>query len=344
MIFRLLWLLSLLIIIPLLLGNSFLRWNRMKESIKLGYIYGWLLLLAIFEIVVIPVTFLGGSLTILTWIYSGVVLGLTAVLFMGCWVKGTLVSKRMKAEWDIRKINFYGVFSICLLVIQIIVAIFCVHMDADDAYYIGTANTSLTTDTLFAIEPDTGIPYQAIPLRYVFAALMIFWAYLGKVTGIHPLIIAHSVIPALFILISYALWWEVGKRLFHTKDQKWIFFLIMNLLNIFGNTSVYTQSSFLLFRIWQGKAMLPNVILPALLLNFLELYEHQEKKRNWLLIFIIIVAGCCCSSMAVPLGTMVVVSVSLVLTIRSKEWKTLLLGAICCIPCAVIGLAYILLQ
>lgn len=334
----------LLIIIPFLVGNSVLICYHLKKSIKFRFIYGWIFLLAIFEVLVVPMTFLGESLTGLTWIYCSIVLTMGVITSVWCWLKKDTGIKQRNSRLHIGRINIYGIISIGLLAVQLIVAVFGVHMDADDAYYIGTANTSIATDTLFVVEPDTGMPYETLPLRYAFSALMIFWAYLSKLTGIHPLIIAHSIIPVLFILISYLLWWELGNCLFDTTDKKWIFFLFVNLLNIFGNTSVYTQSSFLLFRIWQGKAMLPNIIFPALLVTFLSIYEKPQEKKNWLIIITIVIAGCCCSSMAVPLGIMVVVSGCLILAIKLKDWKTLIYGAMCCIPCLLIGLAYLVLQ
>ena len=344
MIFKILWLCFLLIIPPLVLGNGLLMCLNLKKSAKLGYIYGWIFLLAIFECVVVPVTFLNGTLTVLVWIYSVLVLASGVIIFAKCKTEIGLKCKWKTMKVSIGKINLYSIISICLLMTQLLVAIFGVHMDADDAYYIGTANTSISTDTLFTIAPDTGIPYQIMPIRYAFSAIMIFWAYLSRLTGVHPLIITHSIISVLFILISYVIWWELGKALLGDNNKTWIFFLIVNLLNIFGNTSVYTQSSFLLFRIWQGKAMLPNIILPVLLLSFLEIWEAPQKKRVWLLIFLIVIAGCCCSSMAVPLGAMVVISASIVLMIKFKEWKMLMLGVVSCIPCLVIGVAYIIMR
>lgn len=343
MILRIVLMFFMLVVIPYFVGNNLIAICNLKKSNRLGFIYGWLVLLAIFEIIVVPFTFLSRSLIELTWIYSIIVLAVGVISTIWCLLKYNINSKSC-FKFKYKKVSIYGVISIGLLALQLVIAICGTHMDADDAYYIGTANTSIATDTLFVVQPDTGMPYETVPLRYAFSALMIFWAYLSKLTGIHPLIIAHSIIPVLFILISYLLWWEMGNSLYDTTDKKWIFFLFVNLLNIFGNTSVYTQSSFLLFRIWQGKAMLPNIILPAFLVTFLSIYQHSQEKKNWLIIITIVIAGCCCSSMAVPLGIMVVVSGCLILAIKLKDWKTLIYGAMCCIPCLLIGLAYLVLQ
>lgn len=339
-------LIFMLIIVPALLGNSILLFNRINNTAKTGYVYGWLILLALFESFVVFEVFFERSLTEVSYIYSGSVIVITGVCCALCYWKNKGSKKKIKLKFGLESVkwNFYGITAMILLIVQLVVAVFAVHLDADDAYYIGTANSSLSTDTLFVVESDTGFPSSSLPLRYAFSAFMIFWAYLSKITGIHPLIITHSIIPIIFISISYILWWEVGKCLFRDYEKRWIFFLFINMLNIFGNTSVYTQASFLLFRIWQGKALLPNIILPAMLLTFLGIYSHPTENNRWLLVLVTVIAACCCSSMAVPLGAIVTVSGSCVLAMKCRDWKMLIRGAVCCFPCILIGVVYLIIQ
>lgn len=339
-------LIFVLMIFPVLLGNSILWFSRINSSVKAGYVYGWLILLALFECIVVFEVFFGRSLTELSYIYSGTVSIIAGVSCAMYCCKNRKNLKKVKENYGLKSVqwNIYGIVAIILLIMQLFFTFFCMHLDADDAYYVGTANSSLSTDTLFVVEPDTGFPSSSLPLRYAFSALMIFWAYLSKITGIHPLIITHSIIPIIFISISYILWWEVGKYLFRDYEKRWIFFLFINVLNIFGNTSVYTQASFLLFRIWQGKALLPNVIMPAVMLTFLGIYSYPTERRRWFLILVILIGACCCSSMAVPLGAIVVASGSLVLAIKCRDWKMLVCGFLCCIPCILIGVTYLIIQ
>lgn len=333
-------LLLLILCVPCILGIAFFHMLRMKVTIKMEYAFGWLVMLALFETVTVPLTFAERSLTEVTWIYTICIMLLCGLYFGICiWKK----EKIWKYNFNIPDFNLYAVFAIIFFLLQIVVAVFGVHMDADDAYYIGTANTSLSTDTLFLIEPDTGYASYGMNSRYVFSALMVFWAYLSRITGIHPLIITHTIIPVVFISISYILWWEVGKCLLKENEKRWVFFLLVNVINIFGNTSVFTQSSFLLFRIWQGKALLPNIILPAFLLFFMKLYKNGSIRIQWLTVFITALAACCCSSIAVPLGIVTIVAGSCILVLRKRQCNILLYGMFSCIPCLVIGIAYLIL-
>ena len=333
-------LLLILICVPWVLGTAFFQIVHMKATIKMEYVFGWLVILAFFEVVTVPLAFAEKSLTEVTWIYT-----VTIMFLCICYV-GRCIRKKKKIwqfSMNISDINIYAALASITFLLQIVAAVFFVHMDADDAYYIGTANTSLSTDTLFLFEPDTGYASYAVNTRYAFSAIMVFWSYLSKITGIHPLIIAHTIIPIVFISISYILWWEVGKCLLKGKEQRWIFFLLINVINVFGNTSVYTQSSFLLFRIWQGKALLPNIILPSFLYFFLKLYGNNCLKRQWLTILITVLAACCCSSMVVPLGAMVIGTGTCILVLAKRDWKIFLYGLLCCIPCLIIGICYLII-
>ena len=50
----------------------------------------------------------------------------------------------------------------------------------------------------------------------------------------------------------------------------------MSLLQIFGNTSIYTGATFFLMRTWQGKSLLCNLVLLTAVWTFLQLWEKGK--------------------------------------------------------------------
>lgn len=59
---------------------------------------------------------------------------------------------------------FYFVVAAILILLQLVAASFLAHMDADDAFYVATATTSVHTDTVFPLIRIPDIPihdYQA---------------------------------------------------------------------------------------------------------------------------------------------------------------------------------------
>lgn len=330
-----------LMVVPLLIGSAMLILMKQKYSIALSYSFGWMLLLAIFELIAIPCVFADKSLTQLTMITNicVLVLAVSAGVF--------LVSKKKVLIGFVKNLrmpemNLYMMLALVLVCVQVVIMMFGMHTDTDDVYYIGTASTSLATDTLFKFEPDTGLMYYSKPLRYVFSALMLFWAYLSKITGVHLLILAHSIVSVILLIMSYALWWRLSAYLFKKENQRWIFLLFLCVFNIFGYTSAYTQSSFLLFRIWQGKAFLPNIMFPLLLITAMMIHQEPKMYRLWVMVFFIAGAACCCSSMGVPLGMLAIASVTLALVWKHRDWKMLLCGVLGCLPCVLIGAAYLI--
>ena len=333
------------IVIPFIIGNG-MTYRMRIQSIGMGCVFGWVIMLASYEIAAVPAVFLKSSLTILSVVYSAVLGGMAVVALV--YLIRNRFAKRIKERWmkQKHKVNPYLVIALVLLGLQFAVAVFGMHTDADDAYYVGTATTSVTTDTLYAYEPDNGLPYTYWPTRYIFSALMTLWAYISKITSLHPLAIAHTIIPVIFIGMFYIICWNIGKILLKNEEHRALFFLFLNVFNVFGYSSVYTQPSFLEFRIWQGKAMLPNFIFPILIYLFLYMVKmkKEEDRSIWNAVFWTVLAGCCCSSMAVPLCALTVGSGTLVLTCYERKWKIMLSGMICCLPCILIGIAFLVIK
>ena len=55
--------------------------------------------------------------------------------------------------------------------------------------------------------------------------------------------------------------------------------ILLSIINIFGNYSIRTNFTFLLFRIWQGKAILANIMLPSI---WLMIWNYIDNIRKWL--------------------------------------------------------------
>lgn len=331
-------------VVPTILGKCLVVLCKIDNCFLMEIVYGWLFVLASFQIFAVPATFLKCSLTFLCIIYS-VFLLLCCVISIAFLIHKSkhevvcVQKKKNAAKW-----NLYIVIAVIFVVFQVAIAIMGMHTDTDDAYYLGTATTSIVTDTLYVYEPDNGLVYTEFPYRYVFSALTLVWAYLSKLSGIHPIILTHVIIPPVFILIFYVIMWDLAKKLFKENEKRCLFFLFINIFQIFGFTSVYTQSAFLVLRIWQGKAMLPNIIFPVLIRMFLELNQKNSRKILWGIVFICVMAGCCASSMGVPLCMLSVGVGTIVLLLSRRRWQDLFMGALCCSPCILIGLAFLVLR
>lgn len=298
-----------------------------------AYIYGWMLMLAAFEVLAVPMVFLKASLRELT------VAWVILIAFFG--ILGLYRGRKALPEWRNAKLYLdfqKGIFFL-LCTVQILLVIVLQHSDADDNYFIGIANTSLSTNTLLRYDAYTGQLADSLPLRYAFSPFPLFWASVSKITGIHPAILAHTIFPVILISLAYLIIYNMGFQIFKDLQKSLLFCNIMAVLVFFGNYSIYTVSSFMLFRIWQGKAIVASVILPLLVVWLMN--EDVRGIKEFLMLLVIVLAGCGVSSMGIVLQLLLLFSYGVVLIIR-KKWKWVLQIFLASIPCFALSLAYII--
>jgi len=252
-----------------------------------------------------------------------------------------------------KSLPWFTIFVIILVLGQAFILARYMHEDADDAFYVGAANTDATTDTIFQIDPYTGLAYDltpglsitAVPSRYVLSPFPTFIALLSKLVYAHPAIVAHTIIPAVLIPLSYAILALFGERLFPEKPKAvMLFLLFLCVLNIFGFVSVYTNSTFLLFRIWQGKAVLANIVLPATLYFAFRAMSGNRNFGEWVMLFACALAACLTSSMGIVLTPIMIVCLGLVFVVRNKTLRMLKYAFICCFPCIIYGILNVVIQ
>ena len=205
---QILMLIFCMVILPFGIGVLPGRWLKKEDRTLTGiWISGYLVLFALFELVGIPV--------VLFTVYHGfsrlcLIFGLLAgVGFLAGVVRllkkkedysslleGSFPEKRTVEEW------VYLVLFALLLGFQLYMAFTRASFDGDDAYYGVQGLIAQQQDTLYRINPNTG---RSAPLdiRHALALMPIYEAFLGKMSGIHATIIAHSAAPIGLILLTY---------------------------------------------------------------------------------------------------------------------------------------------
>ena len=104
---------------------------------------------------------------------------------------------------------------------------------------------------------------------------------------------------------------------------------------IWGNYSKRTNFTFLLFRIWQGKAVLANIIIPAVWLFFLKAVKDNFKLIDIIILISVILAGILTTTMGIGLPAISLMLLAFVFAIKDKKISYLLKSGICCLPCLV---------
>ncbi len=315
------------------------------------YAAGFVIVLAVFQIVAVPVILFEtwGFPRIVT-IYSILlaVLSAAGLIFGFPVLRGMAVDARtwiVKRKRPSVETALYWVIAVGLILFQMYMAYTHEFFDGDDAYYVAQSVIAEQTDVLYRILPYTGLS-TSLDIRHALASLPIWEAYLARVTGIHPAIIAHSVLPLILIPLTYLVYYRIGMRLFKGAFRKTAVFLILvSLLQIFGNTSIYTNATFFLMRTWQGKSVLCNFVLLTVVWSLLRLWEtgadgEQKGKKQagwWLLMAANNVTAAMATTMGAFLLGLFIAIAGLVMAVRQKRPGRLIPLAATCLP----GLVYL---
>ena len=189
-------------------------------------------------------------------------------------------------------------------------------------------------------------------IRYILGPFPLFISLISGIINMHPTIVAHFVFPIIILPVIYSLYYLIAKQLFKDDKKSCILFVIfMSIINMWGNYSVKNNSTFLLFRIWQGKAMLANFIIPATLLFVFKAYENNYRFIDCMLLFIIILAGNLTTTMGIGIPPIVLFVLAFAFEVSEINFKNIklkklfinMLKVLCCLlPSIVNGLIYIL--
>ena len=368
-------LIVILIIIPYCIGllpASFV--SKRLRNMPTTYIFGFVMSLGLFELVSVPITILkDDGFPLIVAVYLGVE---SAFAMIGLIVYNFVVYKfeaqgdsehkpHMPHKPDLRhrihkgdvkkgfklKIDeehvLWTVVVISIL-FQVVMFVLMQSFDGDDAYYVVQSVLTEQTNTLYRIKPYTGLS-MSMDLRHALASVPVWIAFLGRVSGIHPTIIAHSVIGILLIPLLYIVYYNYAVALFGTDSRrKAAFMLFVSFMYIFGNVSIYTQATFMLTRTWQGKSMLANLILITIGWIMMVLFKREEDSDEltlgfWIVMCFLSIAAAMCSTASVFLVALMIAVYGITLSICKKDVQVALKLMITCVPLVAYGAMYILI-
>jgi hypothetical protein len=342
-----------LLLIPFCLGLGYTRHvEEGKNNLLLNLAAGYVTALGIFELVTLPLLWLGQSLTCLVAVYGGILLLLAAwSLWSGR--KRLIVIFREGME-SVRRFSLCIWVELLLILGQVLFYVRYQYQNADDSFYVAAATTSLATDSIFSYNPYTGTLYDKLPSRYVLSPFYAFTAVVAKATDTHPAILAHSVFMIVFLLAAYGVYALIASKLFSGNLEKVGFFMILlTLLNIFSAYSECTAGVFLLIRLWQGKALLAGVLLPMACYLMLRIFLPEAAGEagacegtmaDWVLLALLMCACCMVSSMGIMLGAIMAGIFGILCALRSRRIRPLLATFACCIPNLLCAGAYLLIH
>ena len=332
-------------VLPFCMGMLPVRYMKEEhKSFGMVWLSGWMMMFAVFEVLVVPFIVREASFSMAIQCYT-VVIGILAVLFLflgrstvpACLRKW----KEARPDWGQAMIMF---LVLTLIILQLIFAFYMQYLDGDDSFFVATSLTSQHTDTMYRFTPYYGAN-GGLDIRHALSPEPIFMAWLSEVSGIHVTIICHSYISILFLILMYCIYGQVGSQLFPLqRKNRWLFLLFLNIWYLFGNVSIYTAESFAYTRTWQGKAMFPNLMVPTLFLWLLYMAKDEMDVGEWAMLFVIVMCTAFTTSTGIFTVPILLGLAAVLMAVEKKKVILIFQTLACLLPCIFFGLLYLFLK
>lgn len=335
-----------LVIAPFCLGLSLARWIKKEyQNLTMIMVMGYFVMLALFQAVYVPFIVFYNHFEPLVMVYAvmtAILAVVSLILNGGYWRKNRIVYR--KGKW-----STYGIWVIALGLIgfQLYKTVVYQFHDGDDAFYAVTSVITNTTRNMYLYLPYTG-ESSLLDKRHAFSAAPIFISFLASVFHLHPTIVTHMVYSAFILLLTYMIYKLIGDILLE-KENVPLFLIFLSIINIFGNSTIYTSATFLLTRTGQGKAFLSNIIPAAGILGLLLVWKDmkagqtgdERKAIPWIFLSLVMITAVYTSMMGILLAAMLVGGVTVLFVFLYRKLALLIPCMLAMTPLLAIGLLYL---
>ena len=310
------------------------------NSITLTLLSGFILYFSIFGLVAIPMILTSLKLSTLAYTFGTISIIIPISTIFLCQKQFFSLIYRLPKIVQKHAYMLIPLFVVTIL-LQLIVF---THVDssADSSYYIGKVATDVYTNTMGHFDPYTGNPLSQLDGRRVFACFPEYNAMISYVFHIHPLYQAKLIMPQLLSLFTLVLYYQIGLQFFSGNCKKADCFVCITFLLDLYSFTIYTNSTFLLTRTYEGKSILANIIIPGLLLCFLMLWQNYNCKFTKTLLAALSISSCFFSS-----SSMLIVPIALTIGFSiwiysERAFKNFVFYVICIMPNLLICILYLL--
>lgn len=331
-------------IMPYLLGARMTQAVEGNDARPMGrMLSGYIVMWAVMQLISVPMIFMHASFHLF------VATCLVVFVILSVW---NLVRERkmLCTEWKTmyRWIKEQGVLRLLLwgaMLLQALYVTLSFVSNDDDAFYVASAQTSLDTNTMYAINPYTGDLFGSFPARYVLSPFPMFTAFMAKVVGVNAPTMAHSLLPLLLILLVYVVY-DIWARLLFSENRQaqTIFMFFVMVVLSFANYTTHARGMMMFPRIWQGKAVLATILLPLILVLGMRMVSHSYNRMEWCYLFLVMVSSCFVSSMGIMLAVIEIGICGLLAALRHRKVKQLIYTVLCCMPNLIFAAFYVLIR
>lgn len=288
-------------------GQVVLRKQRQRFSERL--IIGFLVIQVLFQICALPFIYFDTTLTLLIKVWS---VFISVVVFVSILLIRKRFAEDIKGISGIIKLNRKSFMAMLLIIVAVCYYVSINGQQNDDAvYYIGLINTTLAMDSMYRFNVYSGMGMDSLYLRRALVTFDIHTASLCKIFNVHPLVLARIGRACLNVILTAATLYLFGLLLYRKdleqRERKSCILagmaLVMNFMFI-GN--IYTNSTFLLTRAYEGKAFSANVLILFTIYTCIKIMT-EHTRCQYLQLLLLLWASVAVSSSALAVNAVVAV-------------------------------------
>lgn len=226
---------------------------------------------------------------------------------------------------------------LCMVIGQAVLLSYADIYDTDDARYLSEGLDAIQTNQMLLTHPLTGEALDS-PIgemvKDVVSPWSMFLASMSELTQIHIATLSHVLIPLVLIPLCYLIYWLLSIKIFSfaQREKRILFMNFLCVLFMFGRLSAFWDSAYLLYRIWQGKAILAAIIIPFLFWLMNGIMEDDEHAGNYILLFITMIALCILTPISFIFPPVIVGVYGLMIAFYKKKPMIVIKVFLACLP------------
>ncbi len=277
------WLLpAFLLFVAYLMGSLIKKLlHDSEQKFPEAVLVGTLLMLLLWEFLVLPAIKLVASFSVVSRIYSGLLLAIFVLSFVFC-------SKDIRKQWKSASVHASGLILALIMLFALQIGFFLtLEPDVSEDFTVETVNTTIQSDLIYENHPGMGDTFvYGITFRGKLVSLPLFYAYLkelffvGELFPCHASVLVYRVIPIWGLLLSYLVYWLWADVFFGKMDMSRnrivLFFIGLGFINIFGAFSEDSIFYYQMYRGFRGETIVFAVLIPYTIYLCWQIYGNKK--------------------------------------------------------------------
>ncbi len=330
----------------LMAGLNMVRERRIGFSGLLkAWVMGQMLLLALLQVMAVPMILLKWNFSALFWSYLGV-----CVILSGFGLRRLVKREKGPLPPKAERQRFTVLGALLLVLVAGLILwqagtyFFGIHLDEDDARWLAEANDALEYGHMMTCDYDTGEYLGTFPvIKDVTSPWPMMYAVYSRILQTRASVFAHTIYAPVALLMMYAVYWLIASELFEKTEARLTFLFFAAVISLFLGTTVFTQQTFSMVRIWQGKATVAAVVIPLLLWLFIRINKRNEN-GDWLSLPVVCCAACLMSGMGISIAAVMAAVYGGYHIIAYRRWRRIPLAVLPVLPSVICLAVYLVFR